>query len=42
MENSGFADLLASKIISMADSLGPHALLAIIFILQQDINCISI
>ena len=35
MENSGFADLLASKIISMADSLGPHALLAIIFIITN-------
>ena len=35
MENSGFADFLASKIISMADSLGPHALLAIIFIITN-------
>ena len=35
MENSGFAALVASYIISMADNLGPYALLAIIFIITN-------
>lgn len=35
MENSGFAPLVAGKIIDMADNLGPHALLAIIFIITN-------
>ncbi len=35
MENSGFASLVASRIISMADSLGPYALLAIVFIITN-------
>ena len=35
MENSGFAALIASHIISMADSFGPYALLAIIFIITN-------
>ena len=35
MENSGFASLIAQHIISMADDLGPYALLAIIFIITN-------
>lgn len=35
MENSGFATLIAQYIISMADDLGPYALLAIIFIITN-------
>ena len=35
MENSGFASLVASYIISMADNFGPYALLAIIFIITN-------
>lgn len=35
MENSGFADLIAQNIISMADSYGPYALLAVIFIITN-------
>ena len=35
MENSGFAALIARPIISMADSFGPYALLAIIFIITN-------
>ena len=35
MENSGFAALIARHIISMADSFGPYALLAIIFIITN-------
>ena len=35
MENSGFAPLIAEKIIAMANQLGPHALLAIIFIITN-------
>lgn len=35
MENSGFASLIAQHIISMADNLGPYALLAIIFIITN-------
>lgn len=35
MENSGFADLIAENIISMADSYGPYALLAVIFIITN-------
>ncbi len=35
MENSGFASLVASRIISMADSFGPYALLAIVFIITN-------
>lgn len=35
MENSGFASLIASYIINMADNLGPYALLAIIFIITN-------
>ncbi|MCH5327806.1 MAG: SLC13/DASS family transporter [Coprobacter sp.] len=35
MENSGFADLLASYIISLSDRFGAHALLAIIFIITN-------
>lgn len=35
MENSGFAALVAHYIISMADNLGPYALLAIIFIITN-------
>jgi di/tricarboxylate transporter len=35
MENSGFAALVASYIINMADNFGPYALLAIIFIITN-------
>ena len=35
MENSGFASMIARHIISMADDLGPYALLAIIFIITN-------
>lgn len=35
MENSGFAALIAQSIIGMADSYGPHALLAVIFIITN-------
>lgn len=35
MENSGFASLIARHIISMADNMGPFALLAIIFIITN-------
>ena len=35
MENSGFASMIASRIITMADDLGPYALLAIIFIITN-------
>lgn len=35
MENSGFASLIARHIISMADNMGPYALLAIIFIITN-------
>lgn len=35
MENSGFAPMIATKIIGMADSLGPYALLAILFIITN-------
>ncbi|MCD7978261.1 MAG: anion permease [Tannerellaceae bacterium] len=35
MENSGFADLTARYIIDMADSLGPYALIAVIFIITN-------
>lgn len=35
MENSGFAPMIARHIISMADSLGPYALLAILFIITN-------
>lgn len=35
MENSGFASLVASYIISMANNFGPYALLAIIFIITN-------
>lgn len=35
MENSGFAPLIARHIISMADSMGPYALLAILFIITN-------
>lgn len=35
MENSGFASLIAKSIINMTDSLGPHALLAVIFIITN-------
>lgn len=35
MENSGFAALTARYIIDMADSLGPYALLAVIFIITN-------
>ncbi len=35
MENSGFAALVASRIISLADSFGPYALLAIVFIITN-------
>lgn len=35
MENSGFAPLIAHHIIGMADNMGPHALLAILFIITN-------
>lgn len=35
MENSGFASLVARYIIGMADSFGPYALLAVIFIITN-------
>ena len=35
MENSGFASMIARHIISMADDLGPYALLAILFIITN-------
>ena len=35
MENSGFAPLIARSIISMADQLGPYALLAILFMITN-------
>lgn len=35
MENSGFAAMIASHIISMADNLGPYALLAILFVITN-------
>lgn len=35
MENSGFAAMIARHIISMADSMGPYALLAILFIITN-------
>ncbi|MEG1544979.1 MAG: SLC13 family permease, partial [Tannerellaceae bacterium] len=35
MENSGFADLIATYIIGMSDNLGPYALLAIVFIITN-------
>ena len=35
MENSGFAPMIASHIINMANDLGPYALLAIIFIITN-------
>lgn len=35
MDNSGFAPMIARYIISMADSLGPYALLAILFIITN-------
>lgn len=35
MENSGFAKLIASYIIGLADSYGPYALLAIVFIITN-------
>ena len=35
MENSGFAAWVAKCIIGMTDSLGPHALLAVIFIITN-------
>lgn len=35
MENSGFASLIASQIINLADSLGPYALLAILFLITN-------
>lgn len=35
MENSGFAALIAHYIISMADNLGPYALLAILFVITN-------
>lgn len=35
MENSGFAPLIAHHIISMADNMGPYALLAILFIITN-------
>lgn len=35
MENSGFAPMIARHIISMADNMGPYALLAIIFIITN-------
>ncbi len=35
MENSGFADLIARNIIGMSGSIGPYALLAILFIITN-------
>lgn len=35
MENSGFAAYIARLIIGMTDSLGPHALLAVLFIITN-------
>lgn len=35
MENSGFATFIANEIIGLTDSLGPHALLAIIFLITN-------
>lgn len=35
MENSGFAPMIARHIISMADNMGPYALLAILFIITN-------
>lgn len=35
MENSGFATFIANQIIGLTDSLGPHALLAIIFLITN-------
>lgn len=35
MENSGFAPMIARHIISMADNMGPYALLAIIFLITN-------
>ncbi|MCP9612837.1 SLC13 family permease [Coprobacter tertius] len=35
MENSGFADMIASYIIGLADNLGPHMLLALLFIITN-------
>ena len=35
MDNSGFAALIARHIIQMADSLGPYALLAILFVITN-------
>lgn len=35
MENSGFADLIARNIIGLSGSLGPYALLAIVFIITN-------
>lgn len=38
MENSGFAAMLASRMISMADSMGPYALLAILYLVTNIIT----
>lgn len=35
MNNSGFASLIAEKVISMTNELGPHGLLAVIFIITN-------